>query len=135
MPADTLLETVAAYNRAVTAGAGEQLSPPRTAGRMFGESRASSKRVNLLPIAQPPFYAAPLAAGISYTMGGIEIDAGARVIGTDGAPLPGLFAAGSCTGGIEGGPLGGYVGGYLKAASLGLIAAETIGATLKAATA
>ena len=79
-------------------------------------------------MAQPPFYAIPLAAGISYTMGGIEIDAQARVIGRDGAPIPGLYAAGSCTGGVEGGPLGGYIGGYLKAVGLALIAAQTIGA-------
>ena len=101
---------------------------------MFGESRGSSKRVRLMPIAQPPFYAIALAAGISYTMGGIEIDAQARVIARDGAPLPGLLAAGSCTGGIEGGPLGGYVGGFLKAVTLGLIAAETIGAKFAAGT-
>jgi fumarate reductase flavoprotein subunit len=81
-----------------------------------------------MPIAQPPFYAIALVAGISYTMGGIEIDAQARVIAHDGAPFPGLFAAGACTGGIEGGPLGGYVGGFLKSATLGYIAAETIGA-------
>jgi fumarate reductase flavoprotein subunit len=98
---------------------------------MFGESRGSGPRVGVAPVAKAPFYAIPLAAGISYTMGGIEIDAQACVIGHDGAPLPGLYAAGSCTGGIEGGPLGGYVGGYLKAVTLGLIAGETIGAQRK----
>jgi len=128
--ADNLQDTVASYNRAVLAG--HALVPPRTAGRMFGESRGSPKRVGLMPIAQPPFYAIPVVAGISYTMGGIEIDAQARVIARDGAPFPGLLAAGSCTGGIEGGPLGGYVGGFLKAATLGLIAAETIGAKVGA---
>ena len=46
--------------------------------------------------------------------------------------MPGLYAAGSCTGGIEGGPLSGYVGGYLKAVTLGLIAGDEIGA-MKAA--
>jgi len=55
-------------------------------------------------------------------------------IARDGAPLPGLLAAGACTGGIEGGPLGGYVGGFLKAATLGFIAAETIGAKVGAPT-
>ncbi len=134
VPAENLQDTVAIYNRAVLADAGGQLAPPRTSGRMFGESRGSAKRVALMPIAKPPFYAIPLAAGISYTMGGIEIDAQARVIARDGAPFPGLFAAGACTGGIEGGPLGGYVGGFLKAATLGLIAAETIGAAVNAAT-
>jgi fumarate reductase flavoprotein subunit len=131
-PAANLAETVATYNRAVLADAGSTLAPPRTSGRMFGESRGSSKRVGPLPVLQPPFHAVRIAAGISYTMGGIAIDAQARVIGHDGAPISGLFAAGSCTGGIEGGPLGGYVGGFLKAATLGLIAAETLGADLQA---
>ncbi|HEY3639567.1 MAG TPA: FAD-binding protein, partial [Xanthobacteraceae bacterium] len=132
VPADNLIDTVAVYNRAVLAGAGGELTPARTSGRMFGESRGSPKRVGLTPLAQPPFYAIRLAAGISYTMGGIEIDAQARLIARDGAPLPGLLAAGACTGGIEGGPLAGYVGGFLKAATLGLIAAETVGAKVAA---
>jgi fumarate reductase flavoprotein subunit len=131
LPPQNLAETIAAYNRAVLAGEGESLSPPRTAGRMFGESRGSAKRVSLLPVVAPPFYAVPLAAGLTYTMGGIEIDALARVVGQNGAHIPGLFAAGSCTGGVEGGPLSGYIGGYLKAVGLGLIAAETIGSMNK----
>jgi fumarate reductase flavoprotein subunit len=128
VPAQALQETVTAYNQAVTADQGERLDPPRTSGRMFGESRNAGKRLGVAPVAEPPYYAVPLVAGISYTMGGIEIDAQARVIGQSGAPIAGLFAAGSCTGGVEGGPLGGYIGGYLKAVSLGLIAAQTIGA-------
>jgi len=79
----------------------------------------------------PPYYAVPLAVGISYTMGGIEIDAQARVIGRNGGPITGLFAAGSCTGGVEGGPLGGYIGGYLKAVGLGLIAGQSIGTMIR----
>jgi fumarate reductase flavoprotein subunit len=132
VPADNLRETIAVYNQAVAAGEGGRLDPPRSSGRMFGESRGSGKRVSLMPIAMPPYYAIRLVAGISYTMGGIEIDARARVIGKNGAPIPGLYAAGSCTGGLEGGPLGGYVGGLMKAAGLGLIAAEEIGATVDA---
>jgi succinate dehydrogenase/fumarate reductase flavoprotein subunit len=130
VPAENLVATVATYNAAIGAGEGARLTPPRGVGRMFGESRGSEKRVNLLPIAQPPYYAIPLVAGLTYTMGGIAIDAQARVIGESGAPIPGLFAAGSCTGGLEGGPLGGYVGGYLKAATFGLIA--TVAALAKA---
>jgi fumarate reductase flavoprotein subunit len=128
IPATTLAATISEYNRAVMANEGKKLNPPRTPGRMFGESRSSGPRVDVAPIATAPFYAIPLVAGISYTMGGIEIDAQARVIGRDGSPIPGLYAAGSCTGGIEGGRIGGYVGGYLKAVTLGLIAGETIGA-------
>ncbi len=135
LPADALQETVVAYNEAVMADEGHRLNPPRTSGRMFGESRNASKHVSVAPVATPPYYAIPLVAGISYTMGGIEIDAQARVNGRNGEPISGLFAAGSCTGGIEGGPLGGYIGGYLKAVGLALIAARSIGATVKAATA
>lgn len=133
VPEGALQETVAVYNRAILADAGGTLDPPRTSGRMFGESRGSQHRVKLMPITEPPFHAIRLVAGISYTMGGIEIDAQARVIARDGLPLAGLFAAGACTGGIEGGPLAGYVGGFLKAATLGLVAAETIAATIKVA--
>src|SRR5262245_31322120 len=128
VPTQPLQETVEIYNKAVMADLGERLDTQRTSGRMFGESRNASKRVSVAPVATPPYYAIPLAAGISYTMGGIEIDAQARVIGRNGEPIPGLFAAGSCTGGVEGGPLGGYIGGYLKAVGLGLIAARSIGA-------
>jgi fumarate reductase flavoprotein subunit len=131
VPPQALQETVEAYNGAVTADHGDRLDPPRTSGRMFGESRNASKRMSVAPLATPPYYAIPLAAGISYTMGGIEIDAQARVIGRNGEPIPGLFAAGSCTGGVEGGPLGGYIGGYLKAVGLALIAGRSIGAVAR----
>jgi fumarate reductase flavoprotein subunit len=131
-PAENLAQTVAAYNRAVMADAGAQLTPPRTAGRMFGESRSAGQRTSIAPVATPPFYAVPLAVGLTYTMGGIAIDAQTRVVGHNGAPIAGLYAAGSCTGGVEGGPLGGYIGGYLKAVGLGLIAGDAIGAAVKA---
>jgi fumarate reductase flavoprotein subunit len=128
VPADVLIETVATYNVAISGDTGAQLSPPRTMGRMFGESRSSKTRVSLLPIAQPPYHAIPLSVGLTYTMGGIAIDEHARVIGRrNDKPMPGLYAAGSCTGGVEGGPLGGYIGGYLKAVGLGLIAGDGIG--------
>ena len=133
--AGNLQDTVAGYDRAVLAGAGAELVPARTSGRMFGESRGSSKRVRLMPIAQPPFYAIALAAGITYTMGGIEIDAKARVIARDGAPFPGLLAAGSCTGGIEGGPLTAAMwAASSKPSRWDLIAAETISAKVAAGT-
>ena len=36
-------------------------------------------------------------------MGGVKIDTQARVIDTQGNPIPGLFAAGEVTGGVHGG--------------------------------
>ena len=35
-------------------------------------------------------------------MGGLQIDGDARVLDTDGNPIPGLYAAGEVTGGIHG---------------------------------
>jgi fumarate reductase flavoprotein subunit len=131
VPAQALQQTIETYNKAVSADQGERLEPPRTSGRMFGESRNAGKRVSVAPVTAAPYYAVPLAVGISYTMGGIEIDAQARVIGRNGEPIPGLLAAGSCTGGVEGGPLGGYIGGYLKAVGLGLIAGQSIGTMIR----
>jgi fumarate reductase flavoprotein subunit len=75
---------------------------------------------------RPPFRALRLAAGITYTMGGIAIDRVARVLDASGTAIPRLYAAGSATGGIEGGPGNGYVGGLAKAGLTGLWAADHI---------
>lgn len=117
--------TVCGYNDALERGAAA-LDPPHTPGRCFGARRDGDDRVPLQPIHRPPFHAIRLCAGLSYTLGGIAIDARARVLRPDGTTIPGLLAAGSCTGGIEGGPIAGYVGGYMKALCLGLIAGRTI---------
>ena len=45
----------------------------------------------------PPFLAYPLAGAVAYTFGGLATDDHARVL-RDGAPIPGLFAAGEMTG-------------------------------------
>jgi tricarballylate dehydrogenase len=52
------------------------------------------------PIDEPPFEAYAVTCGITFTFGGLRIDTGARVISTDGEPIPGLYAAGELVGGI-----------------------------------
>ena len=79
-----------------------------------------------LPVRTPPYYAVPLCAGITYTMGGIAIDADCRVLNEAGHAIEGLFAAGSCTGGHEGGPVAGYTGGLGKAMTFGWHAGNCI---------
>ncbi len=118
LPAAALSETVAAYNAALDRGTLSALTPPR-----------STDRHPAMPIRTPPFLAIPIVAGITYTMGGIAIDGEARVLREDGRAIPGLYAAGATTGGLEGGPKGGYVGGLVKAGVLGLRAAESAAAT------
>jgi len=115
VPGDTLTATVSGYNDALDAGSLEKLTPLRTAAV-----------VPALPIKTAPFHAIELCAGMTYTMGGLAIDEQSRVLDTGGAPIPGLHAAGSATGGIEGGPNAAYLGGLSKAVITGLRAAECI---------
>ena len=119
VPPEALADTVATYNRARVAGTLGRLDPPRT-------SAGSTLAATAEPIEQGPFLAIRLAAGITYTMGGIAIDADARVVDEVGDVIPGLFAAGSATGGFEGGPKSVYLGGLTKAAVFGKRAAESV---------
>ena len=48
----------------------------------------------------PPFVAYGVTCGITFTFGGLAVDASARVLGEDGEPIPGLFAAGELVGGL-----------------------------------
>ena len=121
LPAHDLESTLQAYNDAVRSGRCEALDPPRSAHK-----RAP------MGITEPPFYAVPICAGITYTMGGIVIDANARALRPDRTPIPGLYAAGSTTGGLDGGRACGYVGGLMKAMVFGLLAAEHAAGSLPA---
>lgn len=115
LPAAQLAASVAAYNDAVATGALDQLCPPR-----------STDKHAAMPIVEPPFHAVPACAGITYTMGGVLVDGHSRVLSAKGGVVPGLFAAGAITGGLEGGAGVAYVGGLAKAGIQGMVAAETI---------
>lgn len=111
--ADGLVTTVMTYNDALKHGGARELTPPR---RLGAPPR---------PLDTPSFVAFPLLPGITYTMGGLSIDGDGAVLREDRTPIPGLFAAGAATGGLEGGNFG-YVGGLIKAGVFGLRAAEKI---------
>ena len=49
-----------------------------------------------------PYYAVHRSPSVHHTMGGIQINEKAQVIGKDGKPIPGLWAAGEVTGGLHG---------------------------------
>ena len=113
LPAQELVAEVLQFNEALKRKQTESLQPPRSSGKFIP-----------WPIMQAPFYAMPIVAGITYTMGGIRIDKDSRVLDTAGQPIAGCYAAGSCTGGLEGGPRAGYTGGLMKAGITGLRAGE-----------
>ena len=48
----------------------------------------------------PPFEAYGITCGITFTFGGLAVDPGARVLSEEGAPIPGLYAAGELVGGL-----------------------------------
>ncbi len=116
VPASALTRTVADYHEAIDGDALAQLEIPR------------SEKIKPWKIETGPFMAIPLMPGITYTMGGILIDEHAQVLAPDAQPIPGLFAAGAATGGIEGGGNAAYVGGLIKAGTFGMIAAERVAA-------
>jgi fumarate reductase flavoprotein subunit len=113
LPAAALVETVRQYNEAVASRRFGGLAVPRSTGKIAP-----------LPITTPPFYAAPLCAGITGTMGGVKIDSHAQALRPDGKPFAGLYAVGTPVADLEGGPRAGYVGGLCKGFVLGLLAAE-----------
>lgn len=117
MSAPTLAGSIDTYNRALERDTLASMTPPRT-------MKPAMLAGGALPIRGPRYLAIPLCAGLTYTMGGIAIDADARALDAQDRPVPGLYAAGATTGGIEGGANSGYVGGLIKAAVFGLRAAE-----------
>ena len=48
----------------------------------------------------PPFEAYGVTCGITFTFGGLAVDQAARVMSEEGAPIPGLYAAGELVGGL-----------------------------------
>jgi len=66
-----------------------------------------------------------VAAAVTHTIGGLAVDTQARVLGRDGAPLDGLWAAGVDAGSVA---TGGYASGLAQALVLGLAAAEKVAA-------
>jgi fumarate reductase flavoprotein subunit len=100
---------------------------PAALSETAGEVRAGRgepARTGTVKLHDPPFYAVPLVAGVTFTLGGLHVDGRARVLRTDGAAIPGLYAAGGTMGGLHGGPRAGYAGGLLEAAVFGLLAGE-----------
>ena len=97
MDAEKALETIKTYNKAVMTEV--PFAPNVKDGRATrGLAVPKSNWANTLD--EPPFEAYAVTCGLTFTFGGIKIDTTARVIDTDGAPIPGLFAAGELVGGL-----------------------------------
>jgi len=76
---------------------------------------------------QAPFHAVRVTGALFHTQGGLDIDAGTRVLREDGTPLPNLLAAGGAARGVSGQAVWGYLSGngLLSAVAGGHISAQT----------
>jgi predicted oxidoreductase len=88
LPEQATLGAIRRYNRLAERGSDED----------FGK-----KAKFLRPIVEPPFYGVEIrSAVLGVTCCGPQIDESARVLNESGDEIPGLFAAGECTGGVLG---------------------------------
>jgi len=95
--ADAALVELQAYNAAVRTDI--PFNPNVKDGRCTtGLAIPKSNWANTLDT--PPFEAYAVTCGITFTFGGLRINTRAQVLDTDGAPIPGLYAAGELVGGI-----------------------------------
>jgi succinate dehydrogenase/fumarate reductase flavoprotein subunit len=128
----SLADTIARFNAHADAGHdpdfGRGTSPY---DHFYGDRSREGAAVTLGAIREAPFYAVEIASGLLGTNGGPRTDGQARILGHDGAPIPGLLGAGNAiacpTGGIyagAGGTLGpaltfGYIAGRTAALANG----------------
>jgi fumarate reductase flavoprotein subunit/urocanate reductase len=63
-----------------------------------GQDTDFNFRDTLNPIEGGPYYILAYKPAVHYTMGGLHVDPDARVLNNDGAPIPGLYAAGEVAG-------------------------------------
>ena len=80
-----LVKSVESFNKGVDAGKDEL-------GRTLFQYKIDT----------PPYYAAARVPTVHHTMGGLQINAEAQVLNTNGKIIENLFAAGEVTGGIHG---------------------------------
>lgn len=101
VPAGNLRGTLGAYDRAAR-GEAVTLDAPLPATPE--------------PLREPPFHALEVQAAITFTHGGLRVDADGRVLDADALPIPGLYAAGADAGGVHD---IGYAGGLATALVFG----------------
>lgn len=98
---DTLAATVERFNGFATSGTDDDF------GRGVDEydtffAGAGSPNKALVPVDQPPFYAARFVLSDLGTKGGLVTDPSGRVLDGAGSPIPGLYAASNSTASVFG---------------------------------
>ena len=97
-----LLATVARFNEFARSGVDEDFHRGESAYDNYYGDPTVQPNPNLAPLDAPPFYAVRMWPGDLGTKGGLVTDAWARVLRTDGSPIPGLYATGNAMASIMG---------------------------------
>jgi len=90
------IETIRQYNAAVQAG---HYDPTVLDGKCT-QGMTPPKSNWALPIDTPPYIGYAVTCGITFTFGGLRINARGQVMDTEGNAIPGLYAAGELVGGL-----------------------------------
>jgi 3-oxosteroid 1-dehydrogenase len=98
VPADALVATVARFNRFAATEVDEDFGR----GAEPYDRSFSGGRSPMVPVERGPFHAAAFGLSDLGTKGGLRTDATGRVLDTDGAVIPGLYAAGNSMAAVSG---------------------------------
>ena len=103
-----LTATVERFNTFAAEGKDPDLHKGEDIYQNFMGDWARKPNANIAPLTEGPYYAIRLYPGDVGTMYGLSTDSRARVVDSNGQPIPGLFAAGNDAASVMGGT---YPGG------------------------
>ena len=124
VPAAVLEETVGRWNQQSVRGEDTDFGRGNSVhDRWWGDpALGPGPRATLGPLDTPPFYAVQVYAGVLGTKGGPRTDGNGQVLDVDGAPIPGLYAAGNVMASVMGMTYGGGGGTLAPAMVFGYLA-------------
>ena len=114
-----LERTVAEFNRNAERGDDPEFGRGSTTYNRYQGDALNKPNPCVAPLAHGPFYAVKVMPGSFGTFAGLKTDASARVLNEEGAPIPGLYAAGT--------DMASVMGGYYPAGGINIGPAMTFG--------
>ncbi|HEY8216156.1 MAG TPA: FAD-dependent oxidoreductase [Acidimicrobiia bacterium] len=126
--AATLRATIDRYNEGARAGVDADFHRGENANDRYYSDARVKPNPSLGPVETPPFYAVEVYPSDLGTKSGLVTDLDGRVLGHDGRPVPGLYAAGNSTATVMGRSYPGAGATIAPAMTFGFLAAEAIAA-------
>ncbi|ANH39879.1 3-oxosteroid 1-dehydrogenase [Nocardioides dokdonensis FR1436] len=128
VPATALSATVERFNGFAETGVDEDFHRGESAYDKYYSDPTVKPNPSLHRIDQGPFYAVKIVPGDLGTKGGLVTDEHARVLRTDGEPIPGLYAAGNVSSAVMGRTYAGPGATIGPALTFGYLAVEHLAA-------